>query len=161
MGDLIVVMKDGRIEQMGTPREVYHTPATAFVAGFVGGSNCLEGVLDGDRLSLPGGAVIPASLLRPASEGAALPPHGAVDVYFRPDQAKLAGGSSQTPYGRMRGEVITAHFLGEKTRLVVKVGEGSEESLIKLELPSSETVSTGSSLEIALAPESLMLFGGK
>ncbi|MDL2271888.1 ATP-binding cassette domain-containing protein [Desulfovibrio sp. OttesenSCG-928-I05] len=161
MGDLIVVMKDGRIEQMGTPREVYGSPATAFVAGFVGGSNCLEGTLDGESLRLPGGAVLPVSALRPASENVALPEQGTVEAYFRPDQARLAKDGPDSKPGRLWGDVITAHFLGEKTRLVVKVGEEGEDSLIKLELPSSETVVPGARIGIDLAPESLMLFGGR
>lgn len=160
MGDLIVVMKDGRIEQMGSPREVYHSPATSFVAGFVGGSNCLEGVLDETALTLPGGAVIPSNLLRPASGESPLPGHGMVNAYFRPDQARLAKDDLADAPGRIRGDVITAHFLGEKTRLVVKVGEGEQESLIKMELPSAETVCPGMTIGIDLAPESLMLFGG-
>lgn len=161
MGDLIVVMKDGRIEQMGSPREIYRSPATAFVAGFVGGSNCLEGVLDQNSLTLPGGAVVPASLLRAASAEAPLPESGPVNAYFRPDQAKLAKDDAANAPGRMRGDVITAHFLGEKTRLVVKVGEGEQESLIKMELPSAETVTPGMTIGIDLSPESLMLFGGR
>lgn len=43
MSDRIVVFNEGRIEQVGTPREVYETPATRFVAGFLGVSNILEG----------------------------------------------------------------------------------------------------------------------
>jgi ABC-type Fe3+/spermidine/putrescine transport system ATPase subunit/ABC-type spermidine/putrescine transport system permease subunit II len=158
MGDLIVVMKDGRIEQMGSPREVYHSPATAFVAGFVGGSNCLQGVLDANALMLPGGAIIPVADLRPVSDKAPLPGPGPVDAYFRPDQAKLAKDDATNVPGRIRGNVITAHFLGEKTRLVVEIGESGQ--LIKVELPSSETVLPGTSIGIDLVPESLMLFRG-
>ena len=47
MSDRIAVFNDGRIEQVGTPAELYEQPATAFVAGFVGTSNLLEG--DGRR----------------------------------------------------------------------------------------------------------------
>ena len=61
LADLVVIMKDGRIEQAGTPQEVFHKPATAFVARFMGGHNVLT--LDGrpvtvraDRVRLgPGG----------------------------------------------------------------------------------------------------------
>ena len=43
MSDRLAVMRDGRIEQLGTPRQVYDEPATAFVAGFIGASNILAG----------------------------------------------------------------------------------------------------------------------
>jgi putative spermidine/putrescine transport system ATP-binding protein len=154
MGDIIMVMKDGRIEQTGTPREIYHDPATSFVAGFVGGSNRLEGVLNGDTLRLPGGALLPASSLAKSASGRAMPAGGRVVAFFRPDRARLV----EPAPGRMQGEVITTHFLGEKTRLVVQIGE---ESLIKLELPSAASITSGERVGIALPEESVMVFGAE
>jgi spermidine/putrescine transport system ATP-binding protein len=55
MSDRIAVMRDGRVEQVGPPEEVYERPATEFVAGFLGASNLLEGQvgpMDGDRRSI-------------------------------------------------------------------------------------------------------------
>src|SRR5690606_25089861 len=46
MSDRIAVMRDGRIEQVGSPRDLYERPASAFVAGFLGDSNFLEGRVD-------------------------------------------------------------------------------------------------------------------
>ncbi|MFT7473642.1 MAG: iron(III) transport system ATP-binding protein [Verrucomicrobiales bacterium] len=46
MSDRVAVMNDGKIEQIGTPREVYHDPASAFVADFIGGANMFEGIVD-------------------------------------------------------------------------------------------------------------------
>ena len=48
LADRVYVMNDGRIEQQGTPTEVYRYPATRFVADFVGRNNLIEGTLDGD-----------------------------------------------------------------------------------------------------------------
>ena len=45
MSDRLVVMRDGRIEQLGTPRELYEQPLTRFVAGFIGTSNILRGTV--------------------------------------------------------------------------------------------------------------------
>jgi putative spermidine/putrescine transport system ATP-binding protein len=154
MGDLIVVMKDGRIEQIGTPREVYHDPATGFVAGFVGGSNRLEGEFDGETLRLPGGAAIPAACLTKSASGRALSAGGKVVAFFRPDQARPA----EPAPGRLHGEVVTAHFLGEKTRLVVQIGDTH---LIKLELPSAAAVRPGEIIGIALPEQTVLLFGAE
>jgi spermidine/putrescine transport system ATP-binding protein len=55
MSDRIAVMRDGRVEQVGPPEEVYERPATEFVAGFLGASNLLEGEvgpMDGDRRTI-------------------------------------------------------------------------------------------------------------
>ena len=62
MSNRIVVLEKGKIEQVGTPKELYETPATAFVAGFVGENNCLKGRLRGidrDRcaIEMPWGEV--------------------------------------------------------------------------------------------------------
>ena len=54
MSDRIAVMNDGRVEQLGTPRDVYERPATKFVAGFIGTSNVLSGTVD--RVRRPGRA---------------------------------------------------------------------------------------------------------
>ncbi len=56
--DLIAVMNLGRIEQLGTPKEIYDRPVSAFVARFIGGSNILEGrALDAERVSIGGAAL--------------------------------------------------------------------------------------------------------
>ena len=56
--DLIAVMNLGRIEQLGTPKEIYDRPVSAFVARFIGGSNILEGkALDAERVSIAGAAL--------------------------------------------------------------------------------------------------------
>jgi iron(III) transport system ATP-binding protein len=56
--DLIAVMNKGKIEQLGTPKEIYERPVSAFVARFIGGSNILEGkALDGERVSIGGAAL--------------------------------------------------------------------------------------------------------
>ena len=148
LGDAIVVMKDGRIEQIGSPREIYHQPATAFVAGFVGGSNHLQGRLDGDFLHLPGGMMIPKSALaEPYSQS-----QGEMDIFFRPDQTSLGEPSP----GRMSGQVLTNHFLGEKTRLMVQVDEAA---VVKLELPSSaNAVQPGDRVAFDIETRSLLLF---
>ena len=59
MADFIVVMNGGRIEQLGTPTELYEHPATAFVANFLGISNLLPGTVEGpEAVRLTGGAVL-------------------------------------------------------------------------------------------------------
>ncbi|MDR1677404.1 MAG: ABC transporter ATP-binding protein [Deltaproteobacteria bacterium] len=175
LGDLIVVMKDGRVEQTGSPSQIYHEPKTSFVAGFVGGSNHLVGNLDEDFLRLPGSASIPRTALEKALKngngngngkgeaqtggngcfGKSLDPalafhNGQVSVYFRPDKPKLA----PVEPGRMRGTVVSKRFIGQKTRLVVRL---SEETSIKLELPTSPCL-PGETVGVDLPAEDLLLF---
>jgi multiple sugar transport system ATP-binding protein len=93
MGDKIVVMRDGRIEQTGTPLQLYDHPANLFVAGFIGSPamNFLPGTLrraNGDaRVELAGGASVPAP---PGAGGADGQP---VILGTRPEHLALADGS--------------------------------------------------------------------
>jgi len=56
MSDIIVVMKDGEIQQIGTPEDVYNEPKNAFVADFIGESNIFDGIMIRDMLVSFGGA---------------------------------------------------------------------------------------------------------
>jgi putative spermidine/putrescine transport system ATP-binding protein len=154
LGDLIVVMRDGLVEQAGSPEEIYRAPRTAFVAGFVGGANRLAGTLDGDYLRLPGGAGIPRSSLAGGLARTEDPLLGArfgrVSVFFRPDKPRLG----PVEPGGLKGTVVSSRFVGHKTRLVVRL---EEESLIKLELSESR-YGPGESVGVHLPPEELFLF---
>ena len=86
MSDRIAVMNGGRIEQVGTPSEIYDAPATVFVNQFVGASNMLPGtMLDAGHVRLPDGTVMPAAAVDGAAPGA--------DVWLsvRPEQLRLQG----------------------------------------------------------------------
>ena len=129
MADLIAVMQDGRIEQLGPPAELYEHPRTEFVAGFLGVSNLLDGKLvgrngtvaqfetaDGARLH------VPAARLDGLSDGA-------LRVGVRPEKIKLRavdGPSDGDPPNTLRGHVTDASFLGVSTTYVVRTDSGTE-----------------------------------
>ena len=109
LGDRIIVMSHGRVEQIGTPREIYHGPTTPFVAGFIGTMNRLRGaVRDGGF----------------ASAGGFLPwpevPHSAREVAFRPADVRLADDGEAA---HLSGTVSAAFFLGDRTRLFVTLDD--------------------------------------
>jgi len=86
----IVVMNEGKIEQMGKPEEIYENPATSFVARFVGFDNTMKGsVADcGGKIvsvSVPGGQIS-----CPSPEGLALSEGDMVDLFFRPEDVVLS-----------------------------------------------------------------------
>jgi sn-glycerol 3-phosphate transport system ATP-binding protein len=86
MGDRLVVMNEGRAEQIGAPMAIYDRPATIFVAGFIGSPamNLLDGTVRGGRLSLDGGA----ALTLPGKA-----PDGPVLAGIRPEHLALAEGA--------------------------------------------------------------------
>lgn len=112
LGHELIIMREGRIEQAGTPVEVYIRPATAFVATFLGSANLLDGecvqVGGETRLRLP-----MADL--PAPAGVAT---GPCRVMLRPEDLTVV----EDGCGHLRGEVASAVFLGNQARLVVKSG---------------------------------------
>ena len=115
LGHELIIMQKGRIEQAGTPLEVYTHPANHFVATFLGSANLLEGEciqIDGQtRLRLPFAEL-------PAPEGATA---GPCQVMVRPEDVSIAAERDS----QLRGRVISSVFLGNLTRLTVTVGEST------------------------------------
>ncbi len=119
MSDRIAVMNRGRIEQVGTPVELYESPATRFVAEFIGESNFLEGTVtpaEGGRLVLRtrSGSRVPIQAGR-AAVGQE------VALFLRPEKILIA------PEGEgdgVRGEIAEVVYLGEATRYLVRTDGG-------------------------------------
>ena len=65
LADRILILNEGRIEQLGTPEEIYRQPASLFAADFIGESNILRGKKDGDIFVLENGARVPLSAQAP------------------------------------------------------------------------------------------------
>jgi putative spermidine/putrescine transport system ATP-binding protein len=117
VSDHVAVMNAGRIEQMGSPAEMYSAPATPFVAEFVGTMNRLEGTV------AEGGVRYGATTLR--IDAAAGRKRGErVLVLVRPESVEVEAANGDAP-NVLRGEVLTQTFLGPVTRLRI-VGPGVE-----------------------------------
>jgi spermidine/putrescine transport system ATP-binding protein len=115
MADQIAVMSNGRIEQLGTPNELYEHPATSFVAGFLGASNLIPGQVTGpDTVRLEGGGEIRAP--REAIAGRS----GAVAVGIRPEKIGLSSGQANT----LDGTIVEDAYVGVATQYIVKTACG-------------------------------------
>jgi spermidine/putrescine transport system ATP-binding protein len=90
MSDRIAVMSEGRVQQIGTPTEIYDAPTSRFVAGFIGSCNLLEGTLtaDGAAFSVPGVADVPVVSTPRASRGTPL------TLAVRPERVRIVHESS-------------------------------------------------------------------
>ncbi len=106
MADAIAVMNGGRIEQLGTPAELYESPRTAFVAGFLGKSNLLEGTITGDGVI----RLVDGSELRASTNGS----HGPVSIGVRPEKISLRDGG----VNRLSGKVKESAYIGVATEVV-------------------------------------------
>ena len=112
MADTIAVMNGGRIEQLGSPAELYERPRTAFVAGFLGKSNLLDGTVTGDGLV----TLTDGSELRVRTNGS----RGAVSVGVRPEKISLGEGGAN----RLAGRVKESAYIGVATEVVVDTPVG-------------------------------------
>jgi spermidine/putrescine transport system ATP-binding protein len=128
MSDRIVVMNAGRVEQDGTPEELYHHPKSRFVAEFIGETNLIEGVVRGrnaDEILIDWrgvGMPVPAPA-HGVGEGsriaAALRPESVACLADRP-----AGGHA------LQGRIVNRLFKGSRTTVDIRVG-ADEDGLIK------------------------------
>jgi iron(III) transport system ATP-binding protein len=122
MSNRIAVMRDGRIQQVGKPREIYERPSSRFVADFIGSSNFIEGeVVDvGSESSYA--VRTPGGVLR-VTGASALGRGSKVVVSIRPEHVGLRpGGPGPSGDHGWRGEVLARAFLGESVDHVVAVG---------------------------------------
>jgi iron(III) transport system ATP-binding protein len=123
MSNEVAVMRDGKIEQIGKPREIYEAPQTRFVADFIGTSNFIDGVVQEKRKG--------AYLVRTDQGDLEVPsetehqPGEAVVVSARPEHIALSTVQNGAGPNRWPGRVSVRSFLGEVVDHVVSVG-GSE-----------------------------------
>jgi iron(III) transport system ATP-binding protein len=123
LSDRIAVMSGGKIVQLGTPRQIYREPESAFIADFVGHSNILAGaplrhadgsfgvtLADAQTLALP---ALPTGA-----------PTGTVQVAIRPEHVMLRSPGSAAPSGNLlRGQIIQRDFLGTRFEYLIAIGD--------------------------------------
>ena len=115
MADRVVVMREGRIEQAGTPRQLYEAPRTRWVASFVGRANLWDGVVRETAVETPIGLVKTGALRIPAATR--------VTVLVRPENVRL--GAAADGANTFRGRLVRDRFLGATRRYDLEVGRGT------------------------------------
>jgi spermidine/putrescine transport system ATP-binding protein len=142
MADAIAVMNRGRIEQLGKPQELYERPATAFVAGFLGISNLLAGVVEGnDAVRLDSGELIRAEV------GGRT---GAVSAGVRPEKITLGPGGGENT---LSGRVVETAYLGVATQVVVTTPAGTVQVFAQNIGAGAHEATRGASVTLSWSPE--------
>ena len=152
MSDRIVVMNDGRVEQIGTPFEIYNRPATRFVASFVGTLNVLDGTvidpatatvrIDDRDISLDKGAI------NGAKAGDVL------SLALRPEAIVL--GKQDGRDTSLGGHIADVSFLGSVIRVRVGLGKNAV-SLDTFNSPASPPPVVGEQAEISFSSSDLLV----
>lgn len=119
LSNRIVVMRAGKVEQIGTPSEIYHHPANRFVASFIGRSNFIDAVVvsatDGViEARLPDGSVMRA-------RGQGLAPHDKVALVVRPESISVKLNGAAEGENALKGTIVGALDLGPVSQVQVEV----------------------------------------
>jgi spermidine/putrescine transport system ATP-binding protein len=143
MADRIVIMNSGHIEQLGTPTELYESPRTAFVAGFLGVSNLLEGEVVGDgTVKLTDGTIVrvpPEALNRT----------GFLQIGVRPEKLRIGGGEENS----LVGTVTESAYIGVSTQYILDTPAGPVTVYVQNDRSGGQ-VATGERLTLSWSPES-------
>jgi len=148
MADRIVVMNGGRIEQAGTPQEVYEKPATRFVAEFVGLSNLIPGTVEGaGRFRTSQGTV-----LQFCDDGVV---SSRGHLVVRPEKIEI-GGQAEGHLNSLSGEIDSIVFLGPLTEICVRLpgGERITAHRQNRRTGGAQALRLGQKTTVAWAPES-------
>ncbi|MGO4833815.1 sulfate/molybdate ABC transporter ATP-binding protein, partial [Rhizobiaceae sp. 2RAB30] len=141
LADRVVVMSQGAIEQVGTSDDVYDTPNSPFVYGFIGDSSSLPVKVEGGEVWISD---------RPIGLSASTVPDGDALLYVRPHDVELIEGCS----GCIAGTVATSHRFAATRRVELEVG--GERQKVEIELPIDHPAAQKS--RIAFRPRKWKLF---
>jgi iron(III) transport system ATP-binding protein len=139
MADRIVVMNAGRIEQIGSPQDVYDRPQSRFVARFIGGSNVIEGKQSADRRVDVNGHAIDVEHGEFPGTGTSL------GICVKTHDMELVPGPADGTANALPGTIRSQAYLGSHRDYVVDIGQ---ELLISA--PASLQISTGAPVHVRL-----------
>ena len=137
MSDTIVVMKDGCIQQIGTPTDIYNEPANAFVADFIGDSNILSGTMVGEKLVRFCNHNFPCVDDFEKNEK--------VDVVVRPEDIKMVPAGQ----GMLQGKVVSVVFKGVHYEITAMVGRS------EMVIQSTQSAQTGAVIGMDIGPDDI------
>ena len=138
MSDTIVVMSEGKIQQIGTPTDIYNEPVNAFVADFIGESNIIDGVMLEDYRVRFGGHVFQCL-------DTGFMKNEPVDVVVRPEDVDIVAPEK----GMLCGDVTSVTFMGVHNEAIVDIGG------FKWMIQTTDPVLEGAHIGITLEPNAI------
>jgi ABC-type Fe3+/spermidine/putrescine transport system ATPase subunit len=152
LSDRIVVMRGGKVEQIGTPQEIYEAPASAFVLDFVGRSSTMSGLAetttDGTTTFIVGESRVQVSSTRHCKQGET------VTLAVRPEKVLLSDGLSSTTPNTYTGTLKRLDFVGGVEHAVVEVRDLGVNVLCDVRT-AGQTV--GTSVTVSMDPRDIMI----
>ena len=155
ISDRIAVMRSGRLEQVASPAELYDSPASPFVAGFIGATNLLEGQVVSQHPGALGVRVGSLEIL--AASEQKLPPGSPVIVSLRPEDMRLAhpGDTPGNGLSRVRARIAQSIFHGRSLRLHLEL-PGIDDLTLDVPREAFDRLAAGdgASVELCIPPGS-------
>jgi len=147
--DLIAVMNGGKIEQAGSPEDIYDRPRSEFVARFIGSSNVIKGKgLDASRINFAGTAL--------RCTGEKVSPNAATPVSIRPHDIAISASQMQGD-NIVQGTVVRQVFLGGNRDYMVEAKDGTQ---LRVVTAAGENIPQGSAVWLHLPPERCRALSG-
>ena len=140
LADRVVIMKQGVVQQVGTPVEIYDSPANAFVASFIG--NPAMNLVDGE---MSGGTFRTNNVEVPGLSA----PDGKVTLGFRAEDASVVESG-----GQINAPIYTMELLGDATMVSVRIGG----ALVSVKADKSYRADIHENVSISVAPEHCHIF---
>ena len=138
MSDTVVVMADGKIQQIGTPADIYNEPVNAFVADFIGESNILDGIMLEDYKAKFAGHIFDC-----VDKGFA--PKEKVDIVIRPEDVDVVSPEK----GMLEGVVTSVTFKGVHWEIIVDIQN------FKWMIQSTDYVAPGDTIGLYIEPDAI------
>ncbi len=138
MSDTIVVMSEGKIQQIGTPTDIYNEPKNAFVADFIGESNIVDGVMLEDYKVRFAGHTFECL-------DAGFAPKEPVDVVVRPEDVDIVAPEN----AMLKGKVTSVTFMGVHNEIIVDING------FKWMIQTTESVDENAVVGLSLDPDAI------
>jgi iron(III) transport system ATP-binding protein len=141
--DLIAVMNAGKIDQLGTPQQIYDTPQSEFVARFIGASNVIKAkAIDANHVSFSGAVLQVVGAKLAAGQTAA--------VAIRQHDIQLSTQAPQSPQNVVKATVTRQVFLGASRDYMVETSDGT---VLRIVTTTDNAVAKGTEVWLTLPPE--------
>jgi iron(III) transport system ATP-binding protein len=155
MADRIAVMYRGRVMQVGTPRQLYTRPESAFVAEFIGGTNLLPGTLDerGDLLTVR----TPVGLIRAVNGAKDIALGDLVFCSVRPESLRLqTEGPLSATLNQLTGEIQSIMYFGDSEQYSLRLTDGTLVRAVKYN-QTAGTAEVGKRVTLAIDPRDVIV----
>ncbi len=153
LSDVIAVMKDGEIQQIGSPREIYNQPCSSFVADFVGAANFLDGVVESVD---PSGSVKVITQIGPliCQANKIYQKFDSVLISFRPEDIVIhADSTTHSGFNTFGGKVILSLFSGDYSELRINV----KEHRLRVKVAGDRVIQRGEEVELTINSKKTMI----